>query len=88
MANISARALYAIPALEADCGALVSGPEETIQAPTAAGLVDPHPDAVAYAKSQKAELTKMTAAQATEMASLGEALVAQQAEGGEPAAAA
>ena len=50
-AVIEARALVDLPEHNALAGALISADPAVIEALAAMGSVDPHPDAVAYAKS-------------------------------------
>ncbi|MFM0326089.1 hypothetical protein [Caballeronia glebae] len=54
--SAKARVLADNGALALKCGQLVEGPEKTIKALSAAGAVDDHPDAVAYATEHGAEL--------------------------------
>jgi len=48
---LAARALVDLPAQAVTAGNLVETDAETMAALIAAGTVDPHPDAVAYARS-------------------------------------
>ena len=50
-----ARVLAGNPGLSLKCGQIVTGPDTVIKALAAAGAVDDHPDAVAYAAKQGAE---------------------------------
>lgn len=50
-----ARVLTSNPGLSLKCGQIVTGPDTVIKALAAAGAVDDHPDAVAYATKQGAE---------------------------------
>ncbi|MBP0589284.1 hypothetical protein J8I87_06040 [Paraburkholderia sp. LEh10] len=54
-----ARVLTDNHGLALKCGQLVEGPEKTIKALAAAGAVDDHPDAVAYAAEQGAEVVAL-----------------------------
>jgi putative NIF3 family GTP cyclohydrolase 1 type 2 len=49
-----ARVLSDNPSLGVKCGQIVEGPEKVIKALSAAGAVDAHPDAIAYAAEQGA----------------------------------
>lgn len=57
--KVFARVLSNIESLGLLCGHLLESAEEHIAALAAAGLVDPHPDAVAYAKAQKAKVVRL-----------------------------
>jgi hypothetical protein len=64
MANILARVLTHVPGLGVLCNQLLHGPEATIKALADSGMVDPHPDAVAYAKADGAKVVKLADPQA------------------------
>jgi hypothetical protein len=78
MAKILARALTHITALGVACGHLIEGPDDLIKGLGEAGLVDPHPDAVAYGKSQGVPVVKLADPQAA--AELAEAMKPEAAE--------
>ena len=54
-----ARVLCDNPSLGVKCGQLVEGPEKVIKALSAAGAVDDHPDAIAYAAEQGAAVVAL-----------------------------
>jgi hypothetical protein len=64
MANIFARVLQRIEAFGVECEHLIHGPEAAIKALAEAGLVDPHPEAVAYAKEAGVPVKKLDDPQA------------------------
>lgn len=75
-----ARVLVAISSLGVLSGDLLKAPDDTLQALADGGLVDPHPDAVAYAKDSGARVVEV--ADPTAAAELGAAMVEQPAEPG------
>lgn len=72
--TINSRALVALAQFGVACGDLLQGPEDTITALATAGLVDPHPSAVAYAKSAGAAQVKIAGADAAAAEQLGVAM--------------
>jgi hypothetical protein len=48
-----------LPQLGLSCGDLLQGPEEQIIAMATAGLIDAHPDAVAYVKDLGAKVVQL-----------------------------
>lgn len=54
-----ARVLVDNPSLGILCNQIVEGPGDVIAAMAAAGAVDPHPDAVAYAAGQGARVVTL-----------------------------
>lgn len=50
-----ARALVDLPEFEVKCGEAFAADSAVIESLASGGQVDPHPDAVAYAKAQAAE---------------------------------
>jgi hypothetical protein len=54
--SLQARALSDNGALGIKCGQILEGPEKVVRALAESGAVDDHPDAVAYAKDNRAEV--------------------------------
>ena len=74
---ITARALVAIGQFGVESGDLFEGPKDAITALAGAGLVDPDPAAVSYAKRMGAKLVKIAGADAVAAGELGAALTEQ-----------